>query len=297
MNKEFNSIGTNTDPLGVQLYFDENNSIKWKIVFKDPYQNTISEYLTQPYQSNLPIQPNQLNQPAQQIQLTQSTQLAQPTQQPPDHIITSIFSNIYLIAAKLRYSFKYIDIQLEMDDSEQIKHEIEYNSFDYFKYNKIIGEQLEKNIAWKHYLKSMKKSQMINLDLDPIEISQINAMINIINMAIELGQKECVIIMGDFSPNSTNIAWFKKNKEKYEISKGKIILLWYSNSNPPDSNEKKISQALNFKDIKAFVIKSSLYTSFLKKLTEKKITWECCLAQCIEENQFESYQIVPQLFF
>ena len=39
MSKEFNSIGVNTDPMSVQLYFDENNAIKWKIIFKNSIQS------------------------------------------------------------------------------------------------------------------------------------------------------------------------------------------------------------------------------------------------------------------
>jgi len=277
MSKEFNSIGTNTDPLSVQLYFDESNAIKWKIVFKDTNQIIGTEYI-QPLL--IPSINNQID-----------------TQQLPDHIITNLFSNIFVISAKYKYQFKYTDIQLELDDIEPVIYEIEYSSFDHLKFNKEIGEQLEKNIAWKYYLKSMKNSTPVKLDLNSIELSQINSLIKIINMSIELGSKECLIIFGDFSSNTTNISWFKKNKDKFEISKGKILLLWYSNIDSNKTSEKKISPASNFTQVKAFVLRSQLYLDFLKKLNEKKITWETCLWQLIEENQFESYQIVPQLFF
>ena len=280
MSKEFNSIGTNTDPLSVQLYFDENNSIKWKIVFKDTNQMLGVDYLPQQIQTN---------------QISSSSNLSESQHQ--DHVITNLFPNIFIISPKYKYQFKYTDIQLELEDIEPIPHEVEYNSFDHLKFNKAIGQNLEKNIAWKHYLKSMKNSTQISIDLNSIELSQICSLIKIINTSIELGLKECLIIMGDFSTNTTNITWLKKNKDKFEISKGKILLLWYTNSNTDQVLEKKIAPANNFTQVKAFVIRSQLYSDFLKKLNEKKITWESCLWQLIEENQFESYQIVPQIFF
>jgi len=212
-----------------------------------------------------------------------------------DHIMTNLFQNIFIISPKYKYQFKYTDIQLELEDVEPVIHEIEYSSFDHLKFNKTIRQQLNKNIAWKYYLKSMKNSTPVNLDLNAIELSQINSLIKIINMSIESNSKECLIVFGDFITNTTNMSWFRKNKDKYEISKGKILLLWYSTLD--QIPEKKISPANNFTQVKAFVLRSQLYLDFLKKLKEKKITWESCLWQLIEENQFESYQITPQLFF
>jgi hypothetical protein len=278
MSKEFNSIGTNTDPLTVQLYFDDNNAIKWKIIFKDTNQIMSTEYSQQ---SSIPLndQNNQID-----------------SQQLTDHIITTLFPNLFIINSKNKYQFKYTDIQLELDDIDLVSYEIEYSSFDHFKFNKEIGEQFEKNIAWKYYLKNIKNSIQVKLDLNLIEISQINSLIKIMNMSIETKSKECLIIFGDFLSNTTNISWFKKNKDKFEISKGKILLLWYSTIDSKKNPDKKIYTANNFTNIKAFILKSQLYLDFLKKLNEKKITWETCLWQLIEENQFESYQIVPQLF-
>jgi hypothetical protein len=285
MSKEFNTIGTNTDPLSVQLYFDENNSIKWRIIFKDTNQIFSTEYTQPNGQMNQMNQINQINYP--QVE----------NQQVPEHPITNLFSNIFIISPKYKYQFKYTDIQLELDDLEVVTHEIEYNSFDHLKFNKLTAQVHDKPTAWKHYLKSIRNSTQVNLDLDSIELSQINSLIKIINSSIESGSKECLIIFGDFSTNSTNITWFKKNKDKFEISKGKILLLWYTTADLTQPAEKKIIPANNFTQLKSFIIKSQLYSDFLKKLNEKKITWESCLYQLIEENQFESYQIVPQLFF
>lgn len=278
MSKEFRTIGTNTDPLSVQLYFDENNSIKWKIIFKDGV-------IDQSQQQNK-IQQQQILEKLNDIVVAPN----------PDSNILNIFENIYIIGSKNKYQFKYNDIQLEIDETESINFEVEYSSFDHLKYNKIIGESLEKNISWKHYLKSMRKDTNVDLNLNSIEISHINAMKEIIESAISANEKDCLIILGNFSFNQTNILWLKKNKDKFEITNSKILLLW-SGNNLEQEDGKKIGKILNFKDPKAFVIKSQLYNEFLKKLNQKKITWESCLYQLIEENQFDSYQIGPQIFY
>jgi len=139
MSKEFRTIGINTDPLSVQLYFDENNSIKWKIIFKEGN-------FDQSQQINLQTQP--ISVPAIVIQ---------------ENPILSIFENIYVVGSKNKYQFKYNDIQLQIDEALSNEFEVEYSSFDHLKYNKIIGEDLEKNISWKHYLKTIKKNMDVNL--------------------------------------------------------------------------------------------------------------------------------------
>jgi len=291
MSKEFRTIGTNTDPLSVQLYFDDNNSIKWRLIFKD----CIIDQSQQHNQINSQ-QHNQINsQQHNQIQTQQNDKdLVTSTNQ--DNYILNIFENIYVIGSKNKYQFKYNDIQLQIDDVEIIDFEVEYNSFDHLKYNKTIGEDLEKNISWKHYLKTIKKNKDVNLNLNSIEMSYINAIGEIIESAISENQKECLIIIGNFSLNQTNISWLRKNKEKFEIKNSKILLLWSSNT-IEHIDGKKIGKISNFKDPKAFLIKSQLYNDFLKKLNQNKITWESCLYQLIEENQFDSYEIVPQIFY
>jgi hypothetical protein len=278
MSKEFRTIGTNTDPLSVQLYFDENNSIKWRIIFKDAI-------ILDQLQKN--------NQYQSQSNDKDVITVATTTQ---DSGILSIFDNIYVIGSKTKYQFKYNDIQLQIYETEPNEFEVEYSSFDHLKYNKIIGEDLEKNISWKHYLKTIRKDTDVNLNLNSIEISNINAFKEIIESAIADNQKECLIVIGNFSLNQTNISWFRKNKEKFEIKNSKILLFWSGNISE-QIDGKKIGKIYNFKDPKAFVIKSQLYNDFLKKLNENKITWECCLYQLIEENQFDSYQIAPQIFY
>lgn len=279
MSKEFRTIGTNTDPMSVQLYFDENNSIKWKIVFKE---GDLAQGFHQTPNTNT------IDTPAVQ----------QPSPPSQENYIQSICEHIYIIGSKNKYQFKYNDIQLQIDESIINDFEIEYSSFDHLKYNKSIGSDLDKNISWKHYLKSMRRDTDVNLalSLNSMEISHINAMKEVIESAIAGNQNSCLIIIGSPSINQTNVLWFKKNKDKFEISNSKILLLWSANT-LEQIDSKKIGKISNFKDPKAFVIKSQLYSEFLKKLNENKLTWESCLYQLIEENQFESYQIGPQIFY
>lgn len=280
MSKEFKSVGVNTDPLSVQLYFDENNSIKWKIIVKD------STYI-ESTQNN--------NQTQNQIQNQIQNQNNNPTH--TEHLLTNIFPNISIIGPKNKYEFKYNEILLELDEGPLQSYEIEYNSFDHLKYNRIIGENLNKNISWKHYIKSMKtNTQPVDLNLDSIEVSQINSLIEVISLALTSNFKECLIVFGDFSVNTSNLTWYNKNKDKYELANSKIILLWYTSYSTNDTITKKIDLVSNFKELRAFVIKSNLYGELLKKLNEKKITWESCLYQLIEQNQFDSYQISSQIF-
>ncbi len=278
MSKEFKTIGTNTDPLSVQLYFDENNSIKWRIIFKDGYLD----------------QTQQINNYVQQSNDKELITVATPQIQ--ENSVLGIFENIYIIGSKNKHPFKYNDIQLELDESVINDFEVEYSSFDHLKYNKIIDEDLDKNISWKHYLKSIRKNTDVNLTLNSIEISYINAIKEIIESAIAENQKECLILVGNFSINQTNILWLKKNKDKFEIKNSKILLLWSGNVFE-QIDGKKIGKISNFKDPKGFVIKSQLYNDFLKKLNQNKLTWESCLYQLIEENQFDCYQIAPQIFY
>ncbi len=280
MSKEFRTIGTNTDPLSVQLYFDENNSIKWKIIFKDGVIDQVAQNQTH---IAIPV-------------LTSTPTIPEKEFLSTENALSNIFEHIYIVGSKNKYQLKYNDIQLQIDETETIEFEVEYSSFDHLKYNRLINENLEKNIAWKHYLKSIRKNTNVNLNLSSLEISYINAFIDIIETAIASNEKECTIIIGSFSINQTNILWYKKNKDKFEISNSKVVLLW-SETVTEQIDGKKIGKISNFKNPKAFVIKAQLYNDFLKKLKEKKITWESCLYQLIEENQFDCYQIAPQIFY
>jgi len=133
MSKEYKTIGVNTDPLSVQLYFDEKNAIKWKIIFKD----------TTFIDSNQ----NQTN--------TNLLNVQEPINL--EHVLTNIFPNIFIIGPKNKYQFKYNEIQLELDEIERPVYEIEYNSFDHLKYNKIISEDLDKKYSMETLFKKYEK--------------------------------------------------------------------------------------------------------------------------------------------
>jgi hypothetical protein len=281
MEKKFRTIGVNTDPLSVQLYFDENNTIKSKIIFKENVTYDQTDKTTNIVEKTEQIDNIQKNNDKKDIL-----------------ILSNIFSNIFIVGCKNKYNFKYNEIQLELNESNKTVNEINYESFDYLKYNKIIGENLLKNIAWKHYMKNIRNNININLDLTSIEISEINSLIDIINICINNGHKECLIIFGDFIINNTNLSSYIKNKNKYEITSAKIILVYFESfvlSDETAPNKIKISNVSSPKTIKGFVIKSSIYDSFLNKLNQKTISWQSCLAQLIDENQFNSFQINPQI--
>jgi hypothetical protein len=270
MSKEFNTIGVNTDPMSVQLYFDENNSIKWKIVFKNEINSEIK------YEHNNKI--SDINNISE-------------TQTDNDHLINKLYPNIYIINGKNMYQFKYNNIELLNEDNNIIQKEIDYTNFDYIKYNKLIGECLSKNISWKHYMKNIKKD--INLTLNDIELSEINALINILNNAISLNYTKILIIFNDITINYKNLSWLEKNKNTYDIINSDILLLKFIDNNQTD---KKITSIGQINKINSFVIKNSLYNNLLKKLLDKNISWETCLLQLIEDSPFRCNQINSFIF-
>ena len=274
MSKEFNSIGVNTDPMSVQLYFDENNAIKWKIVFKNDIGSEIK------YELNNSSNNNNNNQVLEQNNIL-------------EHLINKLFPNIYIINCSNMYQFKYNNIELLNDDNNIIQKEIDYTNFDYIKYNRLIGESLVKNISWKHYMKNIKKNTNIDIKLNDIEISEINALINIINNSISLNYAKTLIIFNDITVNYKNLSWLEKNNDNYDIINSDILLLKFIDNNKTD---KKITLIGQINKINSFVIKNSLYNIFLKKLLEKTISWETCLLQIIDDNPFRCNQINLPIF-
>jgi hypothetical protein len=270
MSKEFASVGVNTDPMSVQLYFDENNSIKWKIIFSNT-SNIISESYNK----------NQINE--------------QTNKEDMSHLITTLFPYIYIIGSKNVYPFLFNNINLSINDTDFIvtDMEINYNNFDYYKYNQIIQENLTKNVSWKHYLKMLKNKENINIKLNPIELSQINALINILGSAISFNYNKILIIFNDFNINTKNLIWLEKNINSYEINNSEILLLKFIDYNNTDQ---KISAIGKIKEIDSFLIKKSFYNTFLNKLLNKNISWQSCLLQIIEENYFKCNQVNVPIF-
>ena len=278
MSKEFNSIGVNTDPMSVQLYFDENNSIKWKIVFK----NEIDTEIKYEQNNNKTVDTNNI--------LDGNTK---NSQMQAEHLINKLYPNIYIINGKNMYQFKYNNIDLLNDDNNILQKEIDYTNFDYIKYNRLIGESLLKNVSWKHYMKNIKKNTNINLTLNDIDLSEINALINILNNAISLNNSKILIIFNDITINYKNLSWLEKNIDTYDIINSDILLLKFIDNNELD---KKITSIGQINKINSFVIKNSLYNNLLKKLLEKNISWETCLLQLIEDNPFRCNQINLPIF-
>jgi len=271
MSKEFNSIGVNTDPMSVQLYFDENNAIKWKIVFKNDIGSEIKYELNNSSNNNQVLEQNNIS----------------------EHLINKLFPNIYIINCKNMYQFKYNNIELLNDDNNIVQKEIDYANFDYIKYNRLISECLTKNISWKHYIKNIKKDNNIDIKLNDIDLSEINALINIMNNSISLNYAKTLIIFNDITVNYKNLSWLEKNNDNYDIINSDILLLKFIDNNKTD---KKITSIGQINKINSFVIKNSLYNIFLKKLLEKTISWETCLLQIIDDNPFRCNQINLAIF-
>ena len=271
MIKEYNTTSTNTDPISVQLYFDENNSIKWKIIFANSLNSTENR--------------------SEQSENTTSQTITGNIK----HLITTLFPNIFIIGSKNKYPFMYNNINLSINDNDLIisDPEVNYNNFDHYKYNKIINENLTKNVSWKHFLKTIKNNKLIDIKLNSIELSQINALIDILQNAIGYNYKKILIIFNDFNINTKNLIWLEKNFNTYEIDNSDIILIKFIDSN---NFEQKISSIGKIKEIESFLIKKSLYSNLLNKLLNRNITWQSCLLQLIEDNYLKSNQINIPIF-
>ena len=280
MSKEFNTIGVNTDPMSVQLYFDENNSIKWKIVFKNEFNTEIKYEQNNSKVSDI----NNMSEAHTEKDATNSL-----------HLINKLYPNIYIINAKNLYQFKYNNIELLNDDNYIVQKEIDYTNFDYIKYNKLIGECLVKNISWKHYMKNIKKNTNIDIKLNDIDLSEINSLINILNNAISLNYPKILIIFNDITINFKNLSWLEKKIDTYDIINSDILLLKFIDNISELNN--KISSIGQIQKINSFVIKNSSYSNLVKKLSEKNISWETCLLQLIEENYFNCNQINLPIFY
>ena len=273
MDKEYRDIGTNTDELSVQLYFDETNAIKWKIIIKNT--NFVDNL-----NNNESISNNNNN-------------MIIKTVDKNTNLLSKLYPNIYIINAKQKYSFSYEDVKLQIDEQKIDAYEINFGTFDYIKYNRLINDNLSKTIAWSHYLKNMKKFNTINLILDSIDISYINALINILNSALASNLDKVLIIFNDINLNIKNIIWLSKNLDNYEIINSEILLTSFNNNKDFITPIENVNQV---KNITSFIIKKNMYNILLKKLSLKQISWETCLFQVIEENHFNCYQLNNNLF-
>jgi hypothetical protein len=142
-------------------------------------------------------------------------------------------------------------------------------------------------------MKNIKKNTNIDITLNDIDLSEINALINILNNAISLNYTKILIIFNDITINFKNLSWLDKNNNNYDITISDILLLKFIDYN---KNDNKITSIGQINKINSFVIKRSLYDNLLKKLLEKNISWETCLLQLIDENPFRCNQINLSIF-
>ena len=269
----YNTIGVNTDPLTVQLYFDENNSIKWKIIFKS-YNSEINNALID----------------------NNSTTIIQ-TNEP--HILNKICNKIYIINGKIEYPFKYTNQLLqnnEIIDNNIQTNDTNFDSFDYIKYNQITKQQLTKKQAWKQYIKSN-----INLSLTIIDISYINALINILNIGISKNYTELLIIIDDNTPNISNINYLYNNLTKYEYITASLLITSVKknindNETIIENNNADIVLVTTIHNITSFIIRNSLFLELFTLLINKNISWQACISQLIDKNKFKCYQLNSHLF-
>ena len=173
--------------------------------------------------------------------------------------------------------------------SYQKKNIIDYNTFDYIKYNNITNNNFNKITAWKKYIKNP-----IDIILDTIDISYINTIIKILNIGISHNYEQLLIIINDIGCiNIKNISWLSDNIQEFEIKNAEILITSFTNNEKYNENIEIINSISN---ITSFIIKKNMYINFLNKLNIKNISWQSCLFQIIDEHKFKCYQLNLNLF-
>jgi len=290
MNTEYKDASTSTDPLSVQLYFDQNNVIRWNIITQlsesneNDNDNKINNYVNI-NQSNI----NQSN-----INLIEQVNVENKK-----IILSNYFYNIYTINSKKNiYNFKYTNVNLYINDTNTNNNSVDYNTFDYIKYNSIVNGTFNKSNAWKDYIKKLKNGEEIQINLSVNDLSYIDAFITILDNAILNQLDKIMIIIDDLVMNIENIEDFSLISENFDIKNSRILITSY-NDNIDNSNNLNTTYSLvnEVKMITSFVIIKDLYYSFKNKLLLKKSSWISCLQQLITESLISSFKLNKMLFY
>jgi hypothetical protein len=178
------SVGTNTDPLTVEIYV-ENGLIKGRIQMDEPICKPIIECNIKT--DNIEIQCEQ----------------------------------IYTINSNCNYNFIHTNIPLTIvNNSEKILND-KYEYFHYIEYMKqynIIGSRRE---IYNHYCRN--KSNIMILDYD-LNASYTNALLKILNLAKNNNRSEIMIIFDQRNIMFSNIHKYNSSIKDYDFINAKIIL-------------------------------------------------------------------------
>jgi hypothetical protein len=246
-------IGTNTDPMDVEIYI-ENGLIKGRIIMSNNDQFKITS--------------------------TESHTIDEEVQ----HILNSCCDQIFIINPKRDYSFIYVAEMLSMVEGIATKN-INYNNFDYRLYGQITGINNTREQLWSMYLNDdTNVHEQISL-INSIELSYINAMINIIQNAKNYQYPEIIILINDKQVSASNINKFIDEKNDIELSLSSFIITSYNLNN--------FDLII---DISSFIIKEKMYDILLTKLLKYNSSMFMCLIELIDENYFDVHKLNNQLF-
>lgn len=189
--KTFTDAETNTDPLTVQIYIDDEGRIKGNIIMEE------TKEILQKQQTNALYIPS---------------------------IVSEVFKNIYIINARNNYNFLYEKVPLIISSETSKKITTNFTNYDYSKnLNGITRENI-----WNNY---MQTSTIDYNYLTTAEISYINAFSTIILTAKQKNLDEVFIIIDDHTLNLTTVSEYQSIQNTFEIENAKIILSSYKVNN------------------------------------------------------------------
>lgn len=260
---EKKDASTNTEPINVKLYFDENNSIKWKI----EYNNT---------NTNIPELAMNNNGSSSSYN-NEIIKHDEPMHHNDQH---SMFSMKYIIGStKIEENCENIKIVPLTLSNEKYSNNTDdsYDNFDYFHYNYLEKFHKIKNKSWKHYMVNNTDKYCDGFSLNSEQQSLIEAMIQAIEHALYHNYPFIVI---NISPYNENQSAIKKIKNSDNYKEYDILIL----------NGNIIDKSLC--DIYSFAIKIELYDLFLNKLMERTTTWQQCLMNIVSQISINRYELI-----
>ena len=167
-------IGTNTDPLDVEIYI-EDGLIKGRIIM-----NNKEMIVEEP--KDIVVKTN--------------------------HLLNDCCINITIINPKRGYDFQHETEMLKFDDNEQLIT-INYQSFDYRIFSKLTGIENNRQQLWMFYQNAEKQIKQQLITMSSLEMSYLSAMRNIILNAQNNQYDEVLIILTDLQVISSNVGKFE----------------------------------------------------------------------------------------
>lgn len=173
-HKTTRDMETNTEPLNIEIYFDNDGRVKWRI--KNPIINVESRKLLE-----LSEDSNNLDEIEHQ------------------HMVNKYFGNMFLIGCKEMYGFSTYHLILKYEHID-ILHTT-YDNFDYINYIENNGLHMSRDKAWLSYLDNTN-NYIVNYTN---EYARINGIIEAVNMAISNSYENCFITFDDNMPKMSEI--------------------------------------------------------------------------------------------